>query len=120
MPKGFPGTFTHNYTGYRNGCRCDICKAGERNRAKPKQVERKVLREELKDKPCLDCGVKYPPYVLQYDHVRGPKDFQLSNNFYSKPLDTLYAEIEKCDLVCANCHAIRTHNRMVYMKGIPS
>lgn len=62
-------------------------------------------------KPCTDCGGYYPPCVLHWDHVpgRGPKLFNLGRADYS--LEKVLAEIAKCDLVCANCHAIRTWNR---------
>lgn len=60
---------------------------------------------------CTDCGGYFPPCVLHWDHVpeRGPKLFNLGRADYS--LDKVLAEIAKCDLVCANCHAIRTWNR---------
>lgn len=66
----------------------------------------------LKDEPCVDCGIKYPHYVMQFDHVpeRGEKIMDVSAmKYYS--LDRILAEIEKCDLVCANCHCERTHRR---------
>jgi hypothetical protein len=48
---------------------------------------------------------------MQWDHVpeRGPKLFNLSRADYG--MEKVLAEIAKCDLVCANCHAIRTWNR---------
>lgn len=62
--------------------------------------------------PCYDCGDTYPPFVMQFDHVRGVKHFTLSNreaNRHTRAV--LLAEIAKCDIVCANCHLIRTHER---------
>lgn len=63
----------------------------------------------LKDKPCLDCGREFPPCAMQFDHVRGKKIMNVSRmakrTFSRKKL---LAEIAKCELVCANCHAIRT------------
>jgi hypothetical protein len=67
------------------------------------------LIRELKNKPCKDCGVRYPYYVMQYDHV-GEKKFQLSKA-WGKAHSTILKEIENCELVCANCHAERTHHR---------
>src|SRR5690349_12006022 len=64
--------------------------------------------KELKNKPCMDCGKFYPPYVMDFDHVRGEKKFDLSR--LSGKAVTL-KEITKCELVCANCHRIRTHLR---------
>jgi hypothetical protein len=48
---------------------------------------------------------------MQFDHVRGEKLFNVSYFRSKAKIDFLLAEIAKCDVVCANCHAIRTHER---------
>jgi hypothetical protein len=51
---------------------------------------------------------------MQFDHVpeRGPKLFEINYGaILSKGYGLLKKELEKCDLVCANCHAIRTWER---------
>lgn len=74
-----------------------------------KELEDYVKLQKL-DKTCLDCGNRYPPYVMDYDHCRGEPKIAtvrvLVNHCYSK--ETIDAEIAKCDLVCANCHRERT------------
>ena len=63
----------------------------------------------LKNKPCQDCGRTYPHYVMDFDHLEN-KEFTLSNarqGGMSK--QRILKEIKKCELVCANCHRIRTH-----------
>lgn len=79
-----------------------------------KGVDRiRELVKQAKDLPCSDCNTKYPYYVMQFDHVRGIKLFAIANcarGGHMKISDVL-AEIAKCDVVCANCHAIRTHER---------
>lgn len=47
---------------------------------------------------------------MDFDHVRGEKAFSIAVR-YVHSLDKLFAEIEKCDIVCANCHRIRTQAR---------
>lgn len=66
-----------------------------------------ILR--LKSVPCMDCGRVFPPCAMDFDH-RDPaeKSFTVSVNI-EIALDVLLAEIEKCDVVCACCHRIRTH-----------
>lgn len=68
---------------------------------------------EAKNKPCADCGVTYPPWVMQFDHLPGEKKlFHISiapGRFSS--LTRIAAEIKKCEIVCANCHCQRTHKR---------
>jgi hypothetical protein len=70
---------------------------------------------ELKQKPCMDCGVMYPPYVMDFDHreanTKVSSIARLVGDNRSKK--KLLEELEKCDLICANCHRIRTHNRII-------
>lgn len=60
--------------------------------------------------PCADCGVSYPYYVMDFDHVRGVKKFVVAK-CCSRGLEAVKEEILKCDVVCANCHRERTHQR---------
>jgi hypothetical protein len=62
--------------------------------------------------PCTDCGIIYPPYVMQFDHVGGDKRGAVANLVRGcVSIETLQIEIDKCELVCGNCHAERTHSR---------
>lgn len=73
----------------------------------------KKFIDELKSKPCTDCKILYKPYVMQFDHLEG-KEFnisQASRKGYSN--QRVLDEVSKCELVCANCHAERTHGRLV-------
>lgn len=60
--------------------------------------------------PCVDCGNYFPHYVMEFDHVRGIKNFPVSA-MMALGWDRVIEEIEKCDLVCGNCHNIRTYTR---------
>lgn len=66
----------------------------------------------LKDRPCTDCGVKYPPYVMQFDHIPGRgKTFEVNAHDSlekRKSEADILEEAKRCELVCANCHAERT------------
>lgn len=70
----------------------------------------KKAYRESKNNPCVDCGSSYPYYVMQFDHVRGTKEDNVSN-MLQYGLKKVKEETRKCDLVCANCHAERTHQR---------
>jgi len=63
------------------------------------------FRDQLKNKPCHDCGQKYPPYVMDFDHRENKKRLVSKMGTFKGML----AEAAKCDVVCANCHRIRTH-----------
>ena len=88
-------------------------------------AKRRALLDELKSAPCMDCGGTFPPECMDFHHVRGEKLFSLGHYVNGGKSDLqmtresahgasrarLTAEIEKCDLVCANCHRIRTRER---------
>ena len=70
---------------------------------------RKSLVDELKKAPCTDCKLTFHPIAMDFDHVRGAKVAEISKLARSSvSIDTVIAEIAKCELVCANCHRIRT------------
>lgn len=71
----------------------------------------RALVQELKRQPCTDCGWRFPPYVMDFDHVRGTKVRSIGRLVAYGHEAGLRAELEKCELVCANCHRIRTHRR---------
>jgi hypothetical protein len=64
-----------------------------------------------KDHPCADCTHIFPKVVMDFDHVRGEKKFNIGQEAFSRSRKDLLTEIAKCDIVCANCHRIRTAER---------
>jgi hypothetical protein len=78
----------------------------ERTRKRNKQILTKIRKE--KDKPCADCGIKYPHYVMEFDHKGNKKLFGIANKTGRK-WETIKAEIDKCDVVCSNCHREREY-----------
>lgn len=83
--------------------------------AKKNKTYRERVREYVKDikesSPCLDCGVKYPYYVMEFDHIHS-KTKTVSWLTSRGTIDQVIEEIKKCELVCSNCHKIRTWTRM--------
>lgn len=77
-----------------------------------RRAVRVPIIREAKDRPCADCGVQYPYYVMQFDHVRGEKKFNLGGG-WNNSIEAIQEEIAKCDVVCANCHAERTYQRII-------
>lgn len=64
--------------------------------------------------PCVDCGEK-DPIVLDFDHVRGTKSCNVSTLVYKAVVwDAVLAEIEKCEVRCANCHRRKTAKELGY------
>ena len=79
----------------------------------PKAAALKEWMVQLKSKPCTDCGNRFPVCCMDFDHHKGDnKSYNIGSMFahhYSREL--IQTELDKCDLVCANCHRIRTRNR---------
>jgi len=73
----------------------------------------KYLQEYKQSRPCIDCGENYPYWMKDFDHL-GNKSFNISsfrNN--TSMLSKVKLEIEKCEIVCANCHRNRTFLRNI-------
>ena len=83
----------------------------KRSNHKRRNLVRAVLLE-LKSVPCMDCGGSYPPWVMEFDHVRGVKLFNISESRSRGPKGIL-GEAAKCEIVCANCHRERTQRRLM-------
>ena len=76
-------------------------------RNQQRRVERTAfLVEYFKTHPCVDCG-EDDPVVLDFDHLRD-KEFNIGQDLEYKPWHVVLAEIEKCEVACANCHRRRT------------
>jgi len=89
------------------------------NEVKRRHDHKKVeIMRERKSVPCTDCGIQYPPYVMDFDHVRGIKEFHIAMSVQHVSIKRLNAEMDKCDVVCSNCHRIRTYNRREESRGI--
>ena len=68
----------------------------------------------LKERPCMDCKGSFPPECMDFDHRPGYKKIAAIGTMVASRkyrLDAILDEIDKCDLVCANCHRTRTKNR---------
>ena len=79
-------------------------KANERAKA----VRIWIANYKLK-KGCQDCGYKKHHSALEFDHVKGKKKINIS---FAKSINQAKKEIKKCEVVCANCHRIRTYKRL--------
>lgn len=58
--------------------------------------------------PCVDCNGIFPTYVMQWDHLPGYKKRGAISRMRTMSRALVMDEILKCELVCANCHAVRT------------
>ena len=108
-------------SGYGEWCK-DCGKEYKRDRYVPAVADVPVYAvsridhiREAKNVPCHDCGQSYHYCVMDFDH-RGDeqKIFDISRGSSSR--EALILEIAKCDVVCANCHRLRTWNRKMRLR----
>ena len=84
-----------------------------------KKTKKIILQETLEElhlfkekHGCFDCRNKYPHYILEFDHK---PQFKKIDNVYrvlrAFGPEAAWAEVKKCDVVCANCHKLRSFMR---------
>lgn len=84
---------------------------------KERKLAKRSWIKEQKDAPCVDCDHKFPPECMDFDHLdRAKKSFNIAAAISStRTIASIRMEIRKCDLVCANCHRIRTARQMGWL-----
>ena len=82
-------------------------------RSNIQKAKRRREAWEIKESSgCVDCKEMYPHYVLEFDHREGTNKVGSASDLYAKHGKRVgLEEMAKCDIVCANCHKIRTYNR---------
>ena len=105
-------SFTKSKTakyGRRNTCKkCDAERRMPTYSRPTVQINRWLLRA-MSSGPCTDCGFEpTDPCQMDFDHVRGEKLMQPGLAIL-RATRKFVEEINKCELVCANCHRLRTH-----------
>jgi len=87
-----------------------LAKAKRSNTKRYEELRRQLVA--LKSVPCTDCGQRFPPWVMDFDHVRGQKLFDVGRGLRGNARDML-SEAAKCEVVCANCRRDRTYKRLM-------
>lgn len=104
-----------NWRSKAKGTRRSECKFCHSNYMKQKYQEKKNIVQELKSQcSCVKCGDSRG-YVLDYHHINPEEKEEnisrLTSNTSS--LESVYKEIQKCIVLCANCH-----REFHYLNGI--
>lgn len=90
---------------------------GQKDKTKERTVRIRTKQSrylwELKESSgCADCKEKYPHYMLEFDHLpeyqKLGSPMEIARNY---SMQKALNEVKKCDVVCANCHKIRTWQR---------
>ncbi len=84
----------------------------QRNYLKQKRLRQRKQAIALLGGRCLDCKLPFSNHleVFEFDHTRGTKEYEISK-LLGGSWRKLAPELKKCDLVCSNCHRIRTAHR---------
>ena len=82
-----------------------------------REINRNVLNAIKVAAGCEMCGYNANPVALQFDHIDPETKFRNKNGKLVHPSDMvgysqaiILAEVAKCRVLCANCHAIYTHD----------
>jgi len=86
----------------------------KRKNANIAESQQKIV-EYLKSNPCVDCG-ESDIVVLEFDHQRDKFKAVSEMVLYGYNFKRIQEEIDKCEVVCANCHKRRTAKTFGYYK----
>lgn len=76
-------------------------------------AKRKAYVDKLKaETPCMDCGNNFPPVAMDFDHRDGTEKYKNVSQLLKYSWKKMLEEIQKCDIVCSNCHRVRTQQRL--------
>jgi hypothetical protein len=106
-----------NKAHYQNNKQVYLDRARSRNGRIIEENQRR-LYAYLSIHSCVDCG-QADVRVLEFDHVRGKKLRNISlllSQGYS--WETIQAEIDKCEVRCANCHRIKTNQQSGFWRNL--
>lgn len=84
-------------------CYCKSCRSAYQTN---RRVNIKLLAMNYLGGKCEDCGLIDEPYIFDFHHLDPTqKDFSIGKVGVS--FDTLKPELDKCILLCSNCHRRR-------------
>jgi len=83
------------------------CRKAIYNKKRTKEDNRNYILEYLNKNPCKICG-ESDILVLEFDHLINKKNNISEMISGGHSLETLKKEIEKCQVLCANCHRRKT------------
>ena len=69
------------------------------------------LLDQLRSVPCADCGGVFAQCAMDFDHRDPSSKVRSVTRMINGSIEKMLAEAAKCDIVCANCHRLRTFQR---------
>lgn len=84
------------------------CKDCNLENVKERKRELKRQCVEYKGNSCVDCNGVFHPAIYDFHHLDpNEKDFQIGSLSSTKLTESIKSELDKCVLLCANCHRLR-------------
>jgi len=81
-------------------------------KAKKKSQDKKIEIVELFGNKCYVCKQTFPPCVFDFHHKNSTeKEHNIASLLRFRDHDQLETELNKCIMLCSNCHRIKHHNR---------
>lgn len=77
-----------------------------------KHIVNRVFIDGYKNKPCVDCDMTFNYICMDFDHINPHNKLGSIASIVLRSQKYIFNEIQKCELVCANCHRIRTHKNV--------
>ena len=99
--------------GHLSWCKpCTIARYRDGVRARSRALLAEIQAIKL-ERGCTDCGYADHPAALEFDHLPGhKKEHRIAQLANGAKRAKIMAEIAKCEVVCANCHRVRTAERL--------
>ena len=89
----------HQKDGHSRCTKCNV------DRVQKRREKIKIMAVTYKGGSCIKCGYNKCVAALEFHH-RDPtqKDFAIGNKGYTRGWERVRLELDKCDLLCSNCH----------------
>lgn len=84
-----------------------------------RQRNRKFIYNYLLTHECVKCGEKEPA-VLEFDHLRDKSQNISKMTQAAFSIENIQAEINKCQILCANCHRKKTAKEQNWYSDLQS
>lgn len=89
-----------------------------KSRSEIREQNARLVFEYLEKHPCISCG-ESDPIVLEFDHRKMDEKIEsISNLIRDASWKRIKSEIEKCDVLCANCHRRKSATQFKYKRYI--